>query len=357
MEISIKKADITYLKDIQNLNNQLFKLEHNNFDPALKVGWTFEKDGEKYFKDMLNNEIVYVALDKDNVVGYLAGSTNIQGSYVTKSLAEVDNMFVLEKYRKYGIGSKLINKFKEECLQNRIEEVKVTASAKNKNAINFYKKNGFNEFEITLKQKANSNTQNKSNIFVLHSLNGDTINIWGQDIKESFNKQGIEVVLPKFPIRADSSYDKFKEILKKYLDNKTLNKNSIVIGHSIGNAYFIRFCKEMNYIPKTYVAVAPGAVYNIASNRNDYIVKVKEQAYCKQEQLNFVKENIEIKYCLYSDEDEPKEEMFKRFIEDTNSVGIYLKYYNHFDGYHRIYKIPELTELINRILKNELEEK
>ncbi len=357
MEISIKKADITYLKDIQNLNNQLFELEYNNFDPALKVSWTFEKDGERYFKDMLNTEVVYIALDKDKVVGYLAGSINIQESYVTKSLAEVDNMFVLEQYRKYGIGTKLINAFKEYCLQNRIEELKVTASAKNKNAIEFYIRNGFNEFEITLKQKVNSNSQYKSNIFVLHSLNGDTINIWGRDIKENFNKQGIEVVLPEFPIRADSSYNKFKEILKEYIDNKTLNENSIVIGHSIGNAYFIRFCKEMNYIPKAYVAVAPGAVYNTPSSRNDYTVKVKEQAYCKQEQLDYIKEKVEAKYCLYSDEGEPKKEMFKRFIEDTNSIGIYLKYYNHFDGYHRIYKIPELTELVNKILKNEFEKK
>lgn len=59
MEIEIKKADITYLKDIQNLNNQLFELEYSNFDSALKVGWTFEKDGEKYFNNMLNNEIIY----------------------------------------------------------------------------------------------------------------------------------------------------------------------------------------------------------------------------------------------------------------------------------------------------------
>lgn len=137
MDIEIKKADITYLKDIQNLNNQLFELEYNNFDSALKVGWTFEEKGTSYFKDMLENEIVYIALDKDNVVGYLAGSINIQGSYVTKSLAEVDNMFVLEEYRKYGIGTKLIGKFKEYCLQNKIEELKVTASAKNINAISF----------------------------------------------------------------------------------------------------------------------------------------------------------------------------------------------------------------------------
>lgn len=38
MEIEIKKADITYLKNIQDLNNQLFELKYNNFDSTLKVG-------------------------------------------------------------------------------------------------------------------------------------------------------------------------------------------------------------------------------------------------------------------------------------------------------------------------------
>ena len=132
---------------------QLFELEYNSFDPSLKVGWPFEKEGTAYFTDMLNNEIVYIALAEDKIIGYLAGCINIQHSYVTKSLAEVDNMFILEDYRKYGIGSKLMNEFKSYCIQNSIEELKVTASAKNNNAIKFYKKNGFDEFEITLKQK------------------------------------------------------------------------------------------------------------------------------------------------------------------------------------------------------------
>lgn len=163
MNIEIKRADISNLKEIQNLNNQLFELEYNNFDPSLKVGWPFEKEGTAYFTDMLNNEIVYIALAEDKIIGYLAGSINIQHSYVTKSLAEVDNMFILEDYRKYGIGSKLMNEFKKYCIQNSIEELKVTASAKNSNAIKFYKKNGFNEFEITLKQdlKLNNNEEKK----------------------------------------------------------------------------------------------------------------------------------------------------------------------------------------------------
>lgn len=164
MNIEIKRADISNLKDIQELNHQLFELEFNNFDPSLKVGWTFEKEGKDYFTDMLNNEIVYIALTENKIVGYLAGSVNIQNSYVTKSLAEVDNMFILENYRKYGIGSKLMNEFKQYCIKNSIEELKVTASAKNSNAIKFYKKNGFNEFEITLKQdlKLNNNEEEKN---------------------------------------------------------------------------------------------------------------------------------------------------------------------------------------------------
>ena len=28
----------------------------------------------------------------------------------------------------------------------------------------------------------------KKNIFILHSLNGDTLKMWGQDVKETFEK-------------------------------------------------------------------------------------------------------------------------------------------------------------------------
>ena len=59
-------------------------------------------------------------------------------------------MLVKDTYRKYGIGKQLISEFKKYCKQNNINNIKVTASYKNKSAISFYKKNGFNEFNITL---------------------------------------------------------------------------------------------------------------------------------------------------------------------------------------------------------------
>jgi molybdate-binding protein len=107
---------------------------------------------------------------------------------------------------------------------------------------------------------------------------------------------------------------------------------------------------EMNLKPKAYIAVAPGAIYDYPSNRNDYTVEVKKQAYLNQNTLDYMK-NLDIeKYCLYSDEDDNNKEKFTRFIKDINSKEVYLQYYNHFDGYHRIYKIPELIQIINDLL-------
>ncbi len=154
MRIEIRKANINNLEDIQRLNHKLFELEYSNFDSSLKVGWSYEEEGIKYFKDMLTNEIVFICIDEnDNIVGYLAGRANTKTSYITKSVAEIDNMIIEEKYRKEGLGTRLIDKFKEYCLNLGIQELKVTASSKNINAINFYKKNGFENFETTLKMK------------------------------------------------------------------------------------------------------------------------------------------------------------------------------------------------------------
>ena len=207
-----------------------------------------------------------------------------------------------------------------------------------------------NQEFLDILERETAKNSNLSNIFVLHSLNGDTLKMWGQDVKSTFGEKEIDVYMPEFPIRTESKYEKFKEILKFYLDNGQLNKKSIVIAHSIGNPYFIRFCEDMNFIPKSYIAVAPRSIYESKIDRNDYIVDVMKQAYPTKKALNFIKDNLKNKYCLYSDESIGNMEEFTRFINDINAYDVHLKYYDHFDGYHRIYKIPELNDIINKLL-------
>ena len=151
--IEIRKANLQDLSSIQELNNKLFELEYENFDDTLKVGWPFEEDGKEYFENMINNEIVFVAMDGVKIVGYLAGSICEQISYIKETFAELDNMFIDDEYRRFGVGTLLINSFKEYCVEKKIQNIKVTASAKNSRAIQFYIKNGFEDYNITLKYK------------------------------------------------------------------------------------------------------------------------------------------------------------------------------------------------------------
>lgn len=152
-ELIIKEATIDDLQTIQELNNELFKLEKANYDTTLVVDWPLTINGKNYFSDLINNHYVIMAILKDEVVGYLAGSINEQGAYEEIQYGEVNNMFVKDSCRGYGVGKALVNKFKMYCKNKGIDNLIVTASAKNSNAINFYKKNGFEDFNITLTMK------------------------------------------------------------------------------------------------------------------------------------------------------------------------------------------------------------
>jgi len=151
--VKIRKATQNDLRKVQELNLMLFQWD-SQFDNALNMEWTFGKVGESYFRDMIQNEFVVVAQAQDNVVGYLAGSLHNEKHYSTEIYAELDNMFVLEEWRKHGVGKALIQEFFNQCEVKGIKAIRVTASAKNQGAIEFYKRNGFTEFDITLRKRS-----------------------------------------------------------------------------------------------------------------------------------------------------------------------------------------------------------
>lgn len=46
-----------------------------------------------------------------------------------------------------------MDEFKKYCKEKNMQNIKVTASAKNSRAIQFYMKNGFEDYNVTLKFK------------------------------------------------------------------------------------------------------------------------------------------------------------------------------------------------------------
>lgn len=186
----------------------------------------------------------------------------------------------------------------------------------------------------------------KKNLFIFHSLNADTLESWGKILVAKFGDK-IEIIMPNFPIRAESSYEKFEEIVLPYLKSGELSENSVVVCHSIGNPYFIRFSNKYGFVPRVYVSVAPGAVYPYPETRTDYIVEVKKRAILKQEEFDYVKKNFKRIELFYSLEKDNNLEKFTRFIDDTGANAHYLEGYDHFTA--KDLSVPELEKLIDEL--------
>ena len=149
--LHLRKATIKDLKAIQELNNELFEYEMaNGFDKYVK-DWPLSTEGRDYFYDLIENQYVILAEVDNCVVGYLAGSLYTDYTYYEGITAEMNNMFVKEKYRRFGIGSKFVGSFLEWAKSKNAKRVFVTASCRNENTINFYEKMGFETINTTLK--------------------------------------------------------------------------------------------------------------------------------------------------------------------------------------------------------------
>lgn len=90
------------------------------------------------FAEMVAAEYAYyyVALTENKVVGII-GLRNLSGE------GEITNVAVEEEYRRYGIGSKLLDRTLDQCSQLGIKDVSLEVRESNVPAISLYESRGF----------------------------------------------------------------------------------------------------------------------------------------------------------------------------------------------------------------------
>jgi ribosomal protein S18 acetylase RimI-like enzyme len=148
--INIRQAQKDEVEKLQFLDDELF-IHDQEFDPDLNMNWAKSEKGKAYFSKLLNNPESYclIAENNDKAVGYLVASVK-NVSYRKSRCAEIKNIEVSPDYRSQGIGSKLIQKCLEWAKTKGYQKVYVNAYFGNKEAIKFYKKNGFSEIDLGL---------------------------------------------------------------------------------------------------------------------------------------------------------------------------------------------------------------
>jgi len=104
------------------------------------IGPDFRSCFESYVKS--KDGVVLISETSDVVRGILVGSYCLDIDWEGKT-ARIDALIVEGKYRRTGIGSKLLNRFAQLSKQNNCKAIKSRVNTKNTNAQAFHESLGF----------------------------------------------------------------------------------------------------------------------------------------------------------------------------------------------------------------------
>lgn len=150
--IKIRIAKTNDKKALQNLNDKAF-CDNPKFDSDLDLNWAQGEHGDRYFTETLNDPEAYciIAYDGDINVGYLAASEK-KINHRNSHYVELQNMGVIPEYRLQKIGTLLINEFFTWAKTKGFEKVILNAYIANTGALEFYKRHGLTEIDISLEK-------------------------------------------------------------------------------------------------------------------------------------------------------------------------------------------------------------
>ena len=152
--MKIRLATLKDFKKIIALNQKLFDYEYENFDKTLDCNWPSKN--EKYFKKSITdkNSFALIAVKNKIIIGYFIGNIKKAANYRNiKKIAEGDNAYILPAYQRKGIGAKFYKRFLEWAKSKDVHRIKAIVSAKNKQSLNWHKKIGFMEHDLTLEKE------------------------------------------------------------------------------------------------------------------------------------------------------------------------------------------------------------
>ncbi len=81
-------------------------------------------------------------------------------------------------------------------------------------------------------------------VFLIHGTRGRPNNHWFPWLKTQLESLGHKVILPKFPTPNGQNLSNWLKVFEEY--KKYLNKDSVIIGHSVGCAFALNLIQRLN---------------------------------------------------------------------------------------------------------------
>jgi ribosomal protein S18 acetylase RimI-like enzyme len=154
INIAVRRATLHDLEDIRKLGHLLARFEYESgFDTDIDPDWAFSDAATRHTAQRITDDecIALVAVDADEVVGFLMGSIREAKGGPTGAL---ESMLVLPHYRKRGIGRGLVERFLDWTRRKGLQRFTVAVAPANKAAVALYLQMGFQEQTLILERRA-----------------------------------------------------------------------------------------------------------------------------------------------------------------------------------------------------------
>lgn len=188
--------------------------------------------------------------------------------------------------------------------------------------------------------------KNKKNLMIVHSYNGDTNNLrpW---IWDTCDKLWLSRCMPELrPIREEATFKSWSKIMDVYRELGLLNENSMVIAHSLGTLFIVKYLAQREMKLKNYVSLA-GFVGEV-KERPDINSTVYNGGFMPtDEEFSIARDLIKEKTAMFDKEDHLLTE--KQLFDYANKIEAEIQQlsgYGHFGNGTGVTEIPELQAKI-----------
>ena len=150
-KIEIKQLTISDLDQLQKIGRQTFfeTFNSSNTEENMRKYLDEEFSTHKLSRELNDkNAVFYFAMLDKKAIGYLKiNFGKSQTEFQDDSAVEIERIYVLSEFHGKKIGQILFEKSAEIALHKKADYVWLGVWEHNYRAINFYKKNGFEEFD------------------------------------------------------------------------------------------------------------------------------------------------------------------------------------------------------------------
>lgn len=150
---NIRQATVDDLEKVTELNHKIF-VNNSDYDDDLIVDFDQTPEGKAHFKKAIEEQNgCFLILEEDGqMVGYANGNPIDYFPFRKSRYFEIHNIGVIPEMKGKGFGKMLLEAITAWAKEKGYQKIYLNCYAKNSEAIEFYKRNGYSEIDVCLEK-------------------------------------------------------------------------------------------------------------------------------------------------------------------------------------------------------------